>query len=159
MGTQPASSLAVSVAVNGEQIEEEVPARRLLVHFLRDDLGLTGTHVGCDTGNCGACTVHLNGDAVRSCVTPVSAAVGGAVTTLEGLGTVEKPHPLQQAFLEEQAVQCGYCINGIIMTAAALLTKNPRATESQIRSALAGNLCRCGTHMRILRAVRRVARA
>ena len=89
----------------------------------------------------------------------MSAAVGGAVTTLEGLGTVEKPHPLQQAFLEEQAVQCGYCINGIIMTAAALLTKNPRATESQIRSALAGNLCRCGTHMRILRAVRRVARA
>ena len=127
--------------------------------MLRNELQLNGPRFGCGLSQCGACTVHLNGDAVRSCVTPVSAAVGGAVTTLEGLGTVEKPHPLQQAFLEEQAVQCGYCINGIIMTAAALLTKKPRATESQIRSALAGNLCRCGTHMRILRAVRRVARA
>ena len=145
--------------VNGKQHRVDTSDDTPLLYVLRNELQLNGPRFGCGLSQCGACTVHLNGDAVRSCVTPVSAAVGGAVTTLEGLGTVEKPHPLQQAFLEEQAVQCGYCINGIIMTAAALLTKNPRATESQIRSALAGNLCRCGTHMRILRAVRRVARA
>jgi len=145
--------------VNGKQHRVATSDDTPLLYVLRNELQLNGPRFGCGLSQCGACTVHLNGDAVRSCVTPVSAAVGGAVTTLEGLGTVEKPHPLQQAFLEEQAVQCGYCINGIIMTAAALLTKNPRATESQIRSALAGNLCRCGTHMRILRAVRRVARA
>ena len=145
--------------MNGKQHRVDTSDDTPLLYVLRNELQLNGPRFGCGLSQCGACTVHLNGDAVRSCVTPVSAAVGGAVTTLEGLGTVEKPHPLQQAFLEEQAVQCGYCINGIIMTAAALLTKNPRATESQIRSALAGNLCRCGTHMRILRAVRRVARA
>ncbi|TLY73056.1 MAG: (2Fe-2S)-binding protein [Gammaproteobacteria bacterium] len=147
------------ITVNGKQHRVDTSDDTPLLYVLRNELQLNGPRFGCGLSQCGACTVHLNGDAVRSCVTPVSAAVGGAVTTLEGLGTVEKPHPLQQAFLEEQAVQCGYCINGIIMTAAALLTKNPRATESQIRSALAGNLCRCGTHMRILRAVRRVARA
>jgi len=147
------------ITVNGKQYRVDTSDDTPLLYVLRNELQLNGPRFGCGLSQCGACTVHLNGDAVRSCVTPVSAAVGGAVTTLEGLGTVEKPHPLQQAFLEEQAVQCGYCINGIIMTAAALLTKNPRATESQIRSALAGNLCRCGTHMRILRAVRRVARA
>jgi len=147
------------ITVNGKQHRVDTSDDTPLLYVLRNELHLNGPRFGCGLSQCGACTVHLNGDAVRSCVTPVSAAVGGAVTTLEGLGTVEKPHPLQQAFLEEQAVQCGYCINGIIMTAAALLTKNPRATESQIRSALAGNLCRCGTHMRILRAVRRVARA
>jgi len=147
------------ITVNGKQHRVDTSDDTPLLYVLRNELQLNGPRFGCGLSQCGACTVHLNGDAVRSCVTPVSAAVGGAVTTLEGLGTVEKPHPLQQAFLEEQAVQCGYCINGIIMTAAALLTKNPHATESQIRSALAGNLCRCGTHMRILRAVRRVARA
>jgi len=147
------------ITVNGKQHRVDTSDDTPLLYVLRNELQLNGPRFGCGLSQCGACTVHLNGDAVRSCVTLVSAAVGGAVTTLEGLGTVEKPHPLQQAFLEEQAVQCGYCINGIIMTAAALLTKNPRATESQIRSALAGNLCRCGTHMRILRAVRRVARA
>ena len=147
------------ITVNGKQHRVDTSDDTPLLYVLRNELHLNGPRFGCGLSQCGACTVHLNGDAVRSCVTPVSAAVGGAVTTLEGLGTVEKPHPLQQAFLEEQAVQCGYCINGIIMTAAALLTKKPRATESQIRSALAGNLCRCGTHMRILRAVRRVARA
>jgi len=147
------------ITVNGKQHRVDTSDDTPLLYVLRNELQLNGPRFGCGLSQCGACTVHLNGDAVRSCVTPVSAAVGGAVTTLEGLGTVEKPHPLQQAFLEEQAVQCGYCINGIIMTAAALLTKKPRATESQIRSALAGNLCRCGTHMRILRAVRRVARA
>ena len=151
--------MAVSLKVNGATRSVPAEPDTPLLYVLRNELQLNGPRFGCGLSQCGACTVHLNGDAVRSCVTPVSAAVGGAVTTLEGLGTVEKPHPLQQAFLEEQAVQCGYCINGIIMTAAALLTKNPRATESQIRSALAGNLCRCGTHMRILRAVRRVARA
>ena len=147
------------ITVNGKQHRVDTSDDTPLLYVLRNELQLNGPRFGCGLSQCGACTVHLNGNAVRSCVTPVSAAVGGAVTTLEGLGTVEKPHPLQQAFLEEQAVQCGYCINGIIMTAAALLTKNPHATESQIRSALAGNLCRCGTHMRILRAVRRVARA
>ncbi len=147
------------ITVNGKQHRVDTSDDTPLLYVLRNELQLNGPRFGCGLSQCGACTVHLNVDAVHSCVTPVSAAVGGAVTTLEGLGTVEKPHPLQQAFLEEQAVQCGYCINGIIMTAAALLTKNPRATESQIRSALAGNLCRCGTHMRILRAVRRVARA
>ena len=147
------------ITVNGKQHRVDTSDDTPLLYVLRNELQLNGPRFGCGLSQCGACTVHLNGDAVRSCVTPVSAAVGGAVTTLEGLGTVEKPHPLQQAFIEEQAVQCGYCINGMIMTAAALLKKTPRATEGQIRSALAGNLCRCGTHMRILRAVRRVARA
>ena len=147
------------ITVNGKQHRVDASGDTPLLYVLRNEFQLNGPRFGCGLSQCGACTVHLNGDAVRSCVTPVSAAVGGAVTTLEGLGTVEKPHPLQQAFIEEQAVQCGYCINGMIMTAAALLKKTPRATEGQIRSALAGNLCRCGTHMRILRAVRRVARA
>jgi nicotinate dehydrogenase subunit A len=147
------------ITVNGTPHRVDASGDTPLLYVLRNELQLNGPRFGCGLAQCGACTVHLNGDAVRSCVTPVSAAVGGAVTTLEGLGTVDRPHPLQQAFIEEQAVQCGYCISGIIMTAAALLKKSPRATESQIRSALAGNLCRCGTHMRILRAVRRVARA
>ena len=147
------------ITVNGTRHRTDASGDTPLLYVLRNELQLNGPRFGCGLAQCGACTVHLNGDAVRACVTPVSAAAGGVVTTLEGLGTVDRPHPLQQAFIDEQAVQCGYCVSGIIMAAAALLKKSPRATESQIRAALAGNLCRCGTHMRMLRAVRRVARA
>jgi nicotinate dehydrogenase subunit A len=128
-----------------------------LLYALRDELGLHGLHFGCGLGQCGACTVHYDGVALRSCIMPISAVAGGAIVTLEGLGTPEAPHPLQRAFIDEQAAQCGYCINGMIMQAAALLatTKNP--TENQVRQALAANLCKCGTHVRILRAVMRAA--
>lgn len=128
-----------------------------LLYVLRNDLGLNGPKFGCGLGQCGSCTVLLDGTPVRSCVTPLSAAVGREVTTLEGLGTPDQPHPLQQAFLEEQAAQCGYCISGMIMTAAGLLKRVPKPTDLQIREALSGNLCRCGTHVRILRAVKRAA--
>ena len=147
------------ILVNGQRHRVEAASDTPLLYVLRNELGLNGPKFGCGLAQCGACTVHLGGDAVRSCVTPVSAVGGRAVTTLEGLGTPDKLHPLQHAFVDEQAAQCGYCINGMIMTATALLKKTPRPTEAQIRSALAGNLCRCGTHMRILRAVRRAARA
>jgi len=128
-----------------------------LLYALRDELGLHGLHFGCGLGQCGACTVHYDGVALRSCIMPISAVAGGAIVTLEGLGTPEAPHPLQRAFVDEQAAQCGYCINGMIMQAAALLatTKNP--TENQVRQALAANLCKCGTHVRILRAIMRAA--
>jgi nicotinate dehydrogenase subunit A len=128
-----------------------------LLYPLRDDLGLHGPRFGCGLAQCGACTVHLDGNPIRSCVFPAVSAVGHRVVTLEGLGTVDKPHPLQQAFIDEQAVQCGYCINGMIMQSAALLTHNPKPTEQQIKAELANNLCRCGTHLRIVRAVKRAA--
>jgi nicotinate dehydrogenase subunit A len=128
-----------------------------LLYALRNDLGLHGPRFGCGLAQCGACTVHVNGQAVRSCVFPVASAAGAKVLTLEGLGTPEKPHPLQKAFIEEQAVQCGYCINGMVMQAAAFLQTNKRPTESQIKEALANNLCRCGTHLRIVRAVKRAS--
>jgi len=143
--------------VNGKSVavfvdDPDVP----LLYVLRDDLGLHGPRFGCGLGQCGACTVHIDGVAVRSCVMPL-AAVKGKVITLEGLGSEARPHPLQRAFIEEQAVQCGYCINGMIMQSAALLTRTPKPTEDQIRQELAANLCRCGTHLRILRAVMRAA--
>src|SRR5688572_16553977 len=128
-----------------------------LLYVLRNDLDLHGPRFGCGLAQCGSCTVHVDGQAVRSCRFPVSRAAGKNVLTLEGLGTPEKPHPLQQAFIEEQAVQCGYCINGMIMQAKALLDRNKRPTEGQIREALANNLCRCGTHVRIVRAVKRAS--
>src|ERR1700675_2490544 len=128
-----------------------------LLYALRDDLGLHGPRFGCGLGQCGACTVHLDGKAVRSCQVPVSAAAGKKVVTLEGLGTPAKPHPLQRAFIDEQAVQCGYCINGMIMQAAALLQTNSKPTEQEMRAGLAENLCRCGTHLRIVRAVKRAS--
>jgi len=128
-----------------------------LLYALRDDLALHGPRFGCGLGQCGACTVHIDGAAVRSCVTPLSTVAGKRVTTLEGLGTPEHPDPLQKAFIEEQAVQCGYCINGMIMQARAMLNLNPKPTEDQIRQELANNLCRCGTHVRILRAIQRAA--
>ena len=153
MGTQPASSLAVSVAVNGEQIEEEVPARRLLVHFLRDDLGLTGTHVGCDTGNCGACTVHLNGEPVKSCMLLTVQVDGAALTTIEGLASDGELTPLQRAFNEHHALQCGYCTPGMLMSASALLERNPHPSEDEVRVALQGNICRCTGYVNIVEAV------
>jgi nicotinate dehydrogenase subunit A len=144
--------------VNGKTATVDVddPAMPLL-YALRDNLGLHGPRFGCGLGQCGACTVHLDGLAVRSCTIPVSAAKGKKVVTLEGLGTPAKPHPLQAAFVQEQAVQCGYCINGMIMQAAALLKTNKKPTEDEIKAALAGNLCRCGTHLRIVRAIKRAS--
>lgn len=130
-----------------------------LLYALRDDLALDNPRFGCGLGQCGACTVHLDGQATRSCITPISAVEGRPVTTLAGLGTPDRPHPVQTAYVEEQVPQCGTCINGWIMTGAAFLRDNPRATDAQIREALTGLKCRCGTHMAILRAMRRAADA
>ncbi|MGB7792362.1 MAG: (2Fe-2S)-binding protein, partial [Terrimicrobiaceae bacterium] len=134
-------------------VDPETP----LLYVLRNDLQLNGPKFGCGLAQCGACTVIMNGNAIRSCVTPVSAAQNQPVITLEGLGSTKKMHKIQQAFVDEQAVQCGYCINGMIMTTKTLLDKNPKPTDAQIKEALAGNLCRCGTHIRILRAVKRAS--
>jgi nicotinate dehydrogenase subunit A len=142
------------LTVNGEMREVSVEADTPLLYILRNDLELNGAKFGCGLAQCGACTVIMNGSAIRSCRTPVS-AVTAPVTTLEGLGTDDKPHPLQKAFIAEQAMQCGYCINGMIMSAKALLDRNPRASEADIRQALNGNLCRCGSHNRIVRAILR----
>jgi len=145
-----------TITVNGKQHEVAAAPDTPLLYVLRNELELNGPKFGCGLAQCGACTVHIDGKPARSCSVAVS-AVKGRVTTIEGLGTPEKPHPLQQAFVVEQAAQCGYCINGMIMTASAFLAQNPKPSEAQIRAALDGNLCRCGTHMRILRAVRRAA--
>jgi aerobic-type carbon monoxide dehydrogenase small subunit (CoxS/CutS family) len=142
-------------SVDAKPVAVEAQPEMPLLYALRDDLGLANPHFGCGLAQCGACTVHLEGEAVRSCVLPVSAAAGKSVTTLAGLGTPEKPHPLQAAYVAEQVPQCGYCINGWIMTAAAFLKKNPKASEAEVREALAGLKCRCGTHVAILRAVKR----
>jgi nicotinate dehydrogenase subunit A len=148
----------VAITVNGRLVSVRVddPDTPLL-YVLRNDLDLHAARFGCGLGQCGSCTVHVDGETVRSCVTPVSAVAGKTVVTLEGLGTAEKPHPLQKAFIDEQAVQCGYCINGMIMQAKALLDRNRQPSEAQIKEALADNLCRCGTHVRIVRAVRRAS--
>ena len=147
-----------NLTVNGDARAVDVDADTPLLYVLRDNLELKGPRFGCGLAQCGACTVHVNGEAVRSCVLPV-AEVKGAVTTLEGLGSSAKPSKLQQAFIDEQAAQCGYCINGMIMTSAALLEKNQNPSEADIRNALADNLCRCGTHKRIVAAVKRAAAA
>ena len=128
-----------------------------LLYVLRNDLDLTGAHFGCGLAQCGACTVHVDGAAVRSCVTPAASVQGREVTTVEGLGSPERPDPLQAAFIAEQAAQCGYCTAGIVMTARALLNRTPKPSEADVRQALAGNLCRCGSHARVLRAVMRAA--
>jgi nicotinate dehydrogenase subunit A len=130
-----------------------------LLYVLRENLELKGPRFGCGLGQCGACMVQVNGEAVRSCMLPVGTLKGAAITTLEGLGGTAKPSKLQQAFIDEQAAQCGYCINGMIMTSAALLAKNAKPSEAEIRDALAGNLCRCGTHQRIVAAVKRATSA
>ena len=145
--------------VNGKARIVEADADTPLLYVLRDNLELHGPKYGCGLGQCGACTVHINGAASRSCLLPVGSLKGAAITTLEGLGTAAKPHPLQTAFIAEQAVQCGYCVNGMIMSSAALLNQNRNPSDDEIKGALAGNLCRCGTHQRITAAVRRAARA
>jgi nicotinate dehydrogenase subunit A len=148
-----------TLKVNGEARTVDVDPDTPLLYVLRDNLALKGPRFGCGLAQCGACTVHVNGEAVRSCVLPIEALKDGAVTTLEGLGTSARPSKLQQAFIDEQAAQCGYCINGMIMSSAALLEKNKTPSESDIRAALADNLCRCGTHKRIVAAVKRAAAA
>ena len=145
--------------VNGKSQSVNVDADTPLLYVLRDDLALKGPKFGCGLGQCGACTVHVDGIATRSCLLPVSTIAGKAITTLEGLGSSSKPAKLQQAFIDEQAAQCGYCISGMIMTSAALLKTNPKPSDIEIKDALAGNLCRCGTHQRICAAVKRAAMA
>lgn len=145
---------AISLTVNGRAHTVDVDPATPLLYVLSDDLQLRGPKFGCGLGQCGACTVIIQGRAVRSCVTPVS-SVQGAVTTLEGLGTPERPHPIQQAFIDEQAAQCGFCLNGVILTAKAFLDQNPRATDAEVKQAMAGVLCRCFTHIRMFRAIRR----
>ena len=147
----------ISLRVNGKTQVADVDPETPLLYVLRNDLQLNGPKFGCGLGQCGSCTVIIGGQAVRSCQMAVKDLGNRAVTTLEGLGTTKKMHKIQQAFVDEQAVQCGYCINGMIMTSKALLDKNPKPTDTQIKEALAGNLCRCGTHIRILRAVKRAS--
>jgi len=150
----PTTSRTITVDVNGKTVEQDVPASMLLVHFLRDELDLTGTHVGCDTGSCGACTVHVNGDAVKSCCLLAVQADGASVTTIEGLtGDDDELTPLQQAFHEHHGLQCGYCTPGMLMSATALLERNPRPTEEDVKVALQGNICRCTGYWNIVEAV------
>ena len=149
---EPITSAVVTVTVNGERIEKEVPVRRLLVHFLRDDLDLTGTHIGCDTGSCGACTVHLDGVAVKSCALLAVQAEGATIATVEGLAGDDLT-PLQQSFHEHHALQCGYCTPGMLMSASALLAENPSPTEEEVKVALQGNICRCTGYWNIVEAV------
>jgi carbon-monoxide dehydrogenase small subunit len=149
----------VSITVNGAQHEAEVEPRQLLVHFLRDTLGLTGTRVGCDTSTCGACTVHLDGEAVKSCTVLAVQADGSEVSTIEGIGSEGALHPLQNAFWEHHGLQCGYCTPGMIMASADLLARNPDPSEEDVREALAGNLCRCTGYHNIVKAVLSAAQA
>jgi len=148
-----------TLKVNGADREVSAAPNTPLVYLLRNDFGLKGTRFGCGSGHCGACTVLMDGNAVQSCDTPLWAAAGRSITTIEGLGSAERPHPLQQAFLDGQAAQCGYCISGIVMSAAALLRKNRAPSDAEVAAALDRNLCRCGTHVRILRAIRQAATA
>jgi nicotinate dehydrogenase subunit A len=151
--------MSISLKVNGVSRSVDAEPDTPLLYVLRNDLELNGAKFGCGLAQCGACTVLLDGVAIRSCSTAVGRIGGAEVTTIEGLGTIDKPHPLQKAFMDEQAAQCGYCINGMIMSAADLLRRNPQPKEDDVRAALAGNLCRCGTHNRIVRAIMRAAQA
>ena len=151
--TEPQSSRTISVDVNGTTYEREVEVRRLLVHFIRDDLDLTGTHVGCDTGNCGACTVHFDGTAVKSCMLLAVQADGHQIRTIEGLGEGDELTPLQQSFSDHHALQCGYCTPGMLMSATALLESNPSPTEAEARTAIQGNICRCTGYVNIVEAI------
>jgi aerobic-type carbon monoxide dehydrogenase small subunit (CoxS/CutS family) len=145
----------VKFILDGNPVSVDSDPDMPLLYALRNELALNNPHFGCGLGQCGACTVHLDGEPLRACVAPLSVAEGKAVTTLKGLGSPGKPHPIQQAFIDEQVPQCGYCVNGWIMTAAALLKSNPKATDAQVRDALTGLKCRCGTHVSILRAIKR----
>jgi nicotinate dehydrogenase subunit A len=150
--------MKITLNVNGKVVAIDAADPQMpLLYALRDDLGMRGARFGCGLGQCGACTVHLDGKPARSCVMPLAAVAGKKIVTLEGLGTPGKLHPLQKAFIDEQAVQCGYCIDGMIMQAAALLQTNRKPSEQEIKAALAENLCRCGTHLRIVRAVKRAS--
>ncbi|KHK50628.1 (2Fe-2S)-binding protein [Ralstonia sp. A12] len=149
----------IALHVNGNVVDVKATPETPLLYVLRDQLHLKGPRFGCGLGQCGACSVLIDGAVQRSCVLPVSAVAGRAVTTLEGMGTPAKPDPLQQAFIDEQAVQCGYCINGMLIAARSLLNTNPKPTEAQVKEALASNLCRCGTHMRIVRAILKASEA
>ncbi len=151
------SSKLVRVDVNGQAYERDVEARRLLVHFLRDDLDLTGTHIGCDTGNCGACTVLVDGEAVKSCMLLAVQADGSTVQTVEGLAVDDELTPLQQAFSARHALQCGYCTPGMLMSATYLLRNNPEPTEAEIRKAIQGNICRCTGYVNIVEAITEAA--
>ena len=146
---------ATTLKVNGKTHALDVDPTTPLLYVLSDDLELRGPKFGCGLGQCGACTVIMKGQAVRSCITPVSSVAGSEITTLEGIGTIDKPHPLQRAFIAEQAAQCGFCVNGVIMTAKALLDQNPKASDEQIRQSMSGVLCRCFTHVRMLRAIKK----
>ena len=149
----------MSLTVNGRAHPVEADPATPLLYILSDDLELRGPKFGCGLGQCGACTVIVKGQAIRSCITPVETVTGSAITTLEGLGTLEKPHPIQQAFIDEQAMQCGFCVNGVIMTAKAFLDRNPKAADADIQQAMSGVLCRCAANVRMLRAITRYARA
>ena len=149
--------MSITLKVNGRSHTVDVDPATPLLYVLSDDLELNGPKFGCGLGQCGCCTVIARGQAIRSCVTPVSSVAGADVTTLEGLGTVEKPHPIQQAFIDEQAMQCGFCVNGVIMTAKALLDRTPKASDPEIRQAMSDVLCRCHAHTRMLRAIKRYA--
>ena len=155
---EPVTSAQVSVTINGEVYERDVDARRLLVHFIRDDLMLTGTHIGCDTGNCGACTIHYEGRAIKSCMMLAVQADGASIETIESLVEDGALHPLQQAFSEHHALQCGYCTPGMIMSAKHLLDHNPEPTEGEIRRAIQGNICRCTGYVNIVEAIAAAAK-
>jgi nicotinate dehydrogenase subunit A len=148
----------ITLKVNGQQHSVDLDPTTPLLYALSDDLALRGPKFGCGLGQCGSCTVIINGEAVRSCITPLQTVANAEITTLEGIGTPEKPHPLQQAFIDEQAAQCGFCLNAVIMTAKAFLDKNPKPTDAQLQEALSGVLCRCFTHVRMFRAIRRASK-
>jgi nicotinate dehydrogenase subunit A len=148
----------ISLRINGATHDVTVEPDTPLLYILRNDIALNGAKFGCGLGQCGACTVIIDGSAVRSCRSPVGKVAGKEITTIEGLGTIDKPHPMQAAFITEQAAQCGYCINGMVMAATAFVAKTPNPTDDQIRDGLAQNLCRCGTHNRIVRAIQRGAK-
>ena len=152
------SSHSVTVTINGVEYEREVEARKLLIHFVRDDLDLTGSHIGCDTGNCGACSMIVDGTLVKSCMMLAVQADGATIETVEGLADGDQLSPLQQAFSEHHALQCGYCTPGMLMSATALLRENPSPSEAEIRKALQGNLCRCTGYWNIFEAVKAVAK-
>ena len=157
--SEPSESRTISVEINGETYEREVAARRLLVHFIRDDLDLTGTHIGCDTGNCGACTVQLNGQAVKSCMLLAVQADGARIRTVEDLaGDDGELTPLQRAFSDHHALQCGYCTPGMLMSATTLLEQNPQPSEHEVRAAIQGNICRCTGYWNIIEAVQAAAK-